>query len=561
MKTILLNLLAVFALATVVSAQTTYMDFETVSPIAYDFGGNTHQFMVDNPDKTGNTSDKVGMVTTGHETWSGDALPIGGTINFSDTADTFTMDVYSKDTGDVIFKVEKVNQAEIAAEVTASYKNAETWETLEFVFPDTLKAEVYGQIVLFFNFGTSDSTVWYFDNVAGPSATFGSNTMVNFVVDDKLGEASDIKLDVEGEELALSADGNKWKGSKELAPYNIAEGGGEYQIIIMADGENYDTTKLSITTGGGSMNWNYLLLDEEPEDGTAQCKYTTTPPTIDGEIDDMWGGVKAHPLQKREWWGSPTGLYSWFKVMWSDDNLYVLNYVEDDTLVKGAANPWENDNVELFFDMDRAKANDGEGFDENDYQIRYIWNDDSWTGSDGIDETWATSNGVERAQSNMDDPNGYVMEWKIPWDALAEITEFVPIADSKFDFDITIADNQGTGRAYIISWNTTADQNYNNTSLYGTITLSDEEVSTSINKASAASLSIYPNPASSQVTIANGSVIQQMVVTNIIGKEIININPNSENVNLNVENLQKGIYILSIEDINGSVSSQRLIVE
>ena len=560
MKSILLQFFGILAFAAMVNAQTTYMDFENVSPIAYDFGGNTHEFMVDNPDASGNnTSDKVGMVVTGNETWSGDALPIGGTVDFSATDNTFSMDVYSDVTGEVMFKVEKMGDNSIASEVKAQYDEAGIWKTMEFVFPDDLEAGVYGQIVLFFNFGATEATTWYFDNVTGPPSTFASSTEVNFIVDDKLGQASDIMLNIAGQELELTGSDNIWTGSKELDPYNMIDGGGEYEIIVVADSENVDTTTLSITEGGGTLDWNYLLLNEEPEDGTLDCKYTTSPPEIDGEIDPIWDDVNLHPLQQREWWGSPTGLYSWFKMMWDDETLYILNYIEDNTLVNDAANPWENDNVELFFDMGREKANDGEGFDDNDYQIRYIWNDDTYTGSEGIDETWASSNGVTRAQTTLDNEERYVMEWAIPWDALAGITVFVPIGGSKFDFDVSVADNTGSGRAYIISWNTTADINYKNTSLYGTVTLSDEEVSTSVDLPVGALFNMYPNPVTDYMSISHNKLIKDVIITDMIGKEVMMINSDSQNPVVDLSKLGNGVYFIRITDESGADFTRKFL--
>src|SRR6056297_1764325 len=107
MKQILLILTGLLIMTSSSFAQFTYADFESVDPQGTPFGGNTYVPGVANPDATGdNTSSTVAQTSTGWETWSGIAFPVGGTIDFSATDTSFFMDVYSDVTGTVMFKVE-----------------------------------------------------------------------------------------------------------------------------------------------------------------------------------------------------------------------------------------------------------------------------------------------------------------------------------------------------------------------------------------------------------------------------------------------------------------------
>lgn len=557
MKKTVFTLLGLLVMASFGFAQTTYVDFEETHPTGYPFGGNTYEPGVENPLEEGNTSANVGFASTGGETWSGMAMPLGGTIAFTEADTTFTMDVYSEATGEIVFKLENASNTDIAVETSNDYETSGEWTTLEFNFPEA-EAETYSQIVLFFNFGTSDSTGWYFDNIQGPELTTGGDVTVNFNVDDKLGIANSVTLLIEEEALSLTeSETDLWTGSKALAPYNIIDGGGEYEVIVQANEENKDTTMLTVSGGQETMDWNYLLLDEEPEDGTAKAiSVGDTPPVIDGDVDDVWDNAKAHPLQKRDWWGTPTGLYSYYKIMWDIDNVYIMNYVEDATPYNDGGDPWLNDNVELFFDMNQSAS---AGYDSDDYQIRHIRDSAAWTGSEGID---AIADASEKAQSSMENNEGYIVEWAIPWSALSDA--FLPVADEAFNFDITVADNadSASAREYIIAWNTTADQNYNNTELFGTVTLSDETDQTTgiFTEKEQLEVSVYPNPAENFLYINKAQNVNRVEISNLLGAEVkaADLNGSAKEV-VDISGLKSGIYIVTVQDKAGKTASFKLL--
>lgn len=560
MKNHVLTFIFLLAISFVATGQTTYLDFEThTNPIGYDFGGNGHEFGVNNPNTTGNTSAKVGLITTGPETWAGIAMPIGGTITFSDTDFGFTVDILSDVTGTVLLKLENAANTAQFVEISAEYTTANAWQTLSFTFPDNLEAGLYNQLVFFFNYNTTDATTWYFDNVVGPAAVFASDVAVNIKIEDKLGIAqTSVGLAVEGENIPLTQDGNLYTAQKDLAPYTIVSGGGAYEAIISVDGENIDTTTINVSGGAAMMDWNYLILIEEPEDGTALAiDVAGNPPTIDGEIDAIWDNAKAHPLQQRSWFGNPTGLYSYYKIMWDIDNVYILNYVDDATLYNSGEAPYENDNVELFFDMNQSA---GTPFDANDWQIRGVRGLDTYTGSANVTEAWAAN--VDRAQTELPDNTGYIMEWAIPWTSLSNA--FLPLVGVEFNFDVSVADvADGSGRDYIIAWSTNADINYQNTELYGTITLSDKTVETSTDdRFEIPKLSIYPNPVADQMTIQAENQLRTIEVFDITGKLVFSqteINSNRFSLNLG-EKVEKGFVMLRITDESGNSSTRKVVV-
>jgi hypothetical protein len=71
---------------------------------------------------------------------------------------------------------------------------------------------------------------------------------------------------------------------------------------------------------------------------------------------------------------------------------------------------------------------------------------------------------------------------------------------------------------------------------------------------------MYPNPASTQLTIDAQQRIEKVSITNILGQEVISMSTNSQLVNLDISNLQSGIYVVKTV-IDGNVSSTKFIKE
>jgi hypothetical protein len=126
-------------------------------------------------------------------------------------------------------------------------------------------------------------------------------------------------------------------------------------------------------------------------------------------------------------------------------------------------NSFDNDGVELFFDMKNDKA---PLFDINgaDRQYRILWK------TNQIDGKNFNKTGVKVAEQ---DPSltTYVMEISLPWKSLGFIT---PRVNVKVGFDAAIMDNDGGGMKGKLNWRNTTDDDWNNTSHYGTMILSSD---------------------------------------------------------------------------------------
>ena len=108
------------------------------------------------------------------------------------------------------------------------------------------------------------------------------------------------------------------------------------------------------------------------------------PPAIDGEMDKMWYNVTAIPAYKYIDNGDPywLDLFSFWRIMWDDENIYFFVTVFDDVLDTHHNDMWQKDCLEIYFDGDNSKNDLATGYDENDFQFRWtLWDDHSNQGA------------------------------------------------------------------------------------------------------------------------------------------------------------------------------------
>ncbi|WP_274474269.1 fibronectin type III domain-containing protein [Mangrovimonas aestuarii] len=73
-----------------------------------------------------------------------------------------------------------------------------------------------------------------------------------------------------------------------------------------------------------------------------------------------------------------------------------------------------------------------------------------------------------------------------------------------------------------------------------------------------AGLAFYPNPVKSELTLKSQKDIQNIAVYNVLGQQVIEVNPNTINATLDMGNLQEGAYFVKVT-INGAVETFRII--
>ena len=74
------------------------------------------------------------------------------------------------------------------------------------------------------------------------------------------------------------------------------------------------------------------------------------------------------------------------------------------------------------------------------------------------------------------------------------------------------------------------------------------------------SAKLYPNPASSVLNIQSEVNIASITVANVIGQKVLSINNvNADNYKLNVEDLNNGVYLISINNVDGTSAVTKFV--
>jgi len=89
----------------------------------------------------------------------------------------------------------------------------------------------------------------------------------------------------------------------------------------------------------------------------------------------------------------------------------------------------------------------------------------------------------------------------------------------------------------------------------------DVAVSNGINEFKQNSISIYPNPVSSNLFLNNIEGTQMIRISNILGETLDNIKVNNSNAAVNVSNLSDGIYFVTLIDKNGMTFTKKFSKE
>lgn len=126
-----------------------------------------------------------------------------------------------------------------------------------------------------------------------------------------------------------------------------------YELQVFGSGGAISSSSVSSTASSSSSDRN---LYNAPR--------ATTAPVIDGVMDPIWNSAPWAPIDDF-WLGSqrPTAqdFSGRYKVMWDQNNLYLLFDITDDVLYDATANPleryWDDDSVEIFIDDNKNGGN------------------------------------------------------------------------------------------------------------------------------------------------------------------------------------------------------------
>jgi hypothetical protein len=511
MKKQLLSMAAVLAFMGGTMAQTTtYFDAEGTIPSHYTFDGADFN-VVDNPSKTGVNTSNLVVKTQKVETaqwWGGVAIPLGGTVDFSATEQTFSMDIYSAIEGEVMFKVEQgANPTDV--EVRAMYTTPNQWQTLTFDMSSVsgvLTADNYKQIVIFMGVtnNTVTTDVWYYDNVKGPGLTVGAAVDPNVTITDYTGAATSVAIAFSSApDTKIALDGAQgvnaiWTkditgvtGSTIFAPvtYTIYVNDAAYEGMTDIAFSMAGATGVKIAHNIGSPSADVNLL---------------TNGTFDGIEGVMIGRTGTE-------WG-----------MWTDNGgvVTVIDGVANCTPVTDADN-WALQLEQLNFVL----------VNEREYIIKF----DAWADAARI------------ITLTIEDPqNGY---------AALGASDDDNSNEGRSNWNIELTTDQ---TEYELSMTVDAMQANSVTKFAFLLAISDEPVYIdnvslkivpliSVPSEQASSLAIYPNPATN-VAYVNTQVGTLINVYSITGKLMMSKVAANEVESIDVANLATGIYMVKVAE-------------
>lgn len=191
--------------------------------------------------------------------------------------------------------------------------------------------------------------------------------------------------------------------------------------------------------------------EEKPQVKVAEAAYGT--PVIDGEQDSVWNSTNYNVFDNVV--GSDSTFYKgWFKVLWDEENMYMLAKVYSEQFSNMDDSPWENDSIEYFIDEDCMRTTT---YFDDDYQLRIGF--DSALSANNYDVNKMTGKAVKG-------DNYYIAELSFPYKTVT------PYDGMEIGFDVQANASKMIGFARTLyTWNVKSGAPQANTSTHGSLIL------------------------------------------------------------------------------------------
>jgi hypothetical protein len=164
----------------------------------------------------------------------------------------------------------------------------------------------------------------------------------------------------------------------------------------------------------------------------------------------------------------------------------------------------------------------------------------------------------------------YVPTYTVNYNANEATGGTIPAPQTKeHNVTLILATNSGNlvrTNFTFIGWNTQADGLGTDYAVGAEYTANDavtlfakwESITTGVETCKLASIDLYPNPFSTHINIKNAQNVEQVVVTNIMGQQVINSMLNGINV-IDTSHLRNGIFIVTLKLANGQSIQHRMV--
>ncbi len=193
-----------------------------------------------------------------------------------------------------------------------------------------------------------------------------------------------------------------------------------------------------------------VLIVERP---TIQIKKGTV--AVGDSVDPAWDDVEEVPLDIKVQGAEAEGTA---KLLWDEENLYVLMTVKDNVLNDDSEDDYQQDSIEVFIDETNSRAG---GYDAGDKQYRVSFNNkQSFNGEKCLEEY------IKSSAVTTDD--GYIVTAAIKW------SEITPEAGTMIGLELQLNDAGSDGtRKGTKSWADDTGTCYMNPAMFGHAELID----------------------------------------------------------------------------------------
>jgi hypothetical protein len=228
-----------------------------------------------------------------------------------------------------------------------------------------------------------------------------------------------------------------------------------------------------------------------------------------------------------------------FAVMWDNTNMYIGVRVLDANLFSDSPDAWEDDAVEIYIDANNNKLTTYDGRDNQiikNYNKSTVFTKLAIT---GLQHAWAAVTG------------GYSIEIAIPWTELGFAS--APAAGTQLGFDVAYDDDDNGGaRDAQAVWNGTVN-NYNNTSAFGTLVLSNvtrtgtSRMATNSEQFASEEVKVdfWPNTVTDELHITSDGSFDRVEIVDLVGRQVMSQSiMGKDHVTLDVRALTGGLHIV-----------------
>lgn len=267
---------------------------------------------------------------------------------------------------------------------------------------------------------------------------------------------------------------------------------------------------------------------------------TPAAPDIDGVADELWLNPDIKEMRAENevqpTVSGPDDLGGSLKLLWDNHYIYFFAEVIDDAKYNDSENFYEDDGIEIYFDIDNDKATT---YGANDVQYSFRWNDGTRVGSlpSGRPVT-----GIE--YMTVSTAEGYQVEGRIPWTTLQGTPQTGQLIG--IDFMINDDDNGG-GRDGKLAWHATTDDAWQDPSLFGTGILADllPDVVTALYNDQRNNIKVYPTTPENFIQVEGMTGSFEYRILDARGIEVMQ---GSTTGTINVSALHSGLYLLHLRD-------------